>query len=143
MDLGTYGIVIFWLIVATVVLYELHEIIVGKSSNKWRRHAADVIEVTVETRVDDGSEESRPKIKYRYQYRGNEYVGIKVRYGNLWSSDYIKSHDMLFGIVKGSEIEIFINPKCPKQSVLYRGYEGNAFCTMLLYSLFIFIAILF
>ena len=81
MDLGTYGIVIFWLIVATVVLYELHEIIVGKSSNKWRRHAADVIEVTVETRVDDGSEESRPKIKYRYQYSGNEYVGIKLRYG--------------------------------------------------------------
>ena len=64
------------------------------------------MEVEVDTRTDDGKEQSKPLIKYHYTYFGTLYRGNKVKYGNLWSAQYEYASGMLSGIVKGSEVII-------------------------------------
>ena len=126
-DLGVYGKILFWLIAIGAFCYETRQIIFGKSSNNWRSRSARVVDVIVETRVDEGRRQSRPKINYEYRYNRKRYTGNKVKYGDLWCSNYGKSLDLLDGIVQGSEITIYVNPKRPSQAVLHRGYEGSAF----------------
>ncbi|SMF66262.1 Protein of unknown function [Alteromonadaceae bacterium Bs31] len=135
MELGIYGQILFWVLVIGVFSYELLQIAKGKASEKWRKHPAKIVEVSIETREDDGTEESQPRIKYQYYYMGKMYKGSKVKYGNLWSTKYGEASKLVSGLVNGSEITVYVNPNRPNQSVLYRGYEGNVIW------LFVFIGI--
>lgn len=139
MDLGIHGEILFWILFISIFLYEVYQILIGNLSNNWKSHPAKVIDVKIQTRTDDGVEEFRPKIKYQYRYMGSSYKGSKVKYGDLWSENYSKSNDMLCGVVIGSEINVFINPKRPNQSVLYRGYEGNVLWFVIFFCVFFFI----
>lgn len=141
MELGIYGKVLFWLLSFCIFLYEVLQILKGHSSNSWRCHPARVTDVKVETRVDEGAEESKPCIKYHYHYMGAYYRGNKVKYGDLWSANHGKASEFLSGITNGSEITIYVNPKNPRQSVLYRGYHGNIFWLFGFFAIFVFVAL--
>ena len=122
-------------------LYEILQILRGNSSSHWRSHPAKVTDVKVETRIDDGTEESKPYIKYHYHYMGSYYQGNKVKYGDLWSTNYGKASELLYGITKGSEVTIYVNPKNPNQSVLHKGYHGNVYWFIGFFALFFFIGL--
>ncbi|MBB3166888.1 DUF3592 domain-containing protein [Simiduia aestuariiviva] len=140
MDLGIHGKILFWILSISIFLYEVYQILLGKSSKSWKSHPAKVIEVKIETRTDEGTEESSPKIKYQYRYMGASYIGNKVKYGDLWSTNYRSSNDLLRGVVKGRDVNIYVNPNRPNQSVLHRGYEGNILWFLVFFCVFFAIA---
>ncbi|WP_350338020.1 DUF3592 domain-containing protein [Sessilibacter corallicola] len=140
-ELGIYGKVIFWCITLFIFLYEIYQILKGRASDNWRAHTAKVTDVRIDTRVNDGVEESKPSIKYHYSYMGSSYKGSKIKYGDLWSNNYSNASKMLSGIVKGSNITIYVNPKRPNQSVLYRGYQGHVVWFIGCMAVFVFLAV--
>jgi len=97
--------------------------------------------VKIEARIDEGTEESKPYVKYHYHYMGAYYRGSKVKYGDLWSTNYGKAGKFLSGITIGSEVTIYVNPKNPSQSVLYRGYHGNVFWFFGFFAVCVYIAL--
>lgn len=125
MDYESIGKPIFLVVLTTVLIYELWMYLKGKSSNKWVCHPAEVIDVGVNVRDDEGLEESKPYIKYEYTFNGTRFTGKRVAFGGLWSSNYGKSSKKISGIIKGKAVSVYINPKRPNQSVLHRGYVGN------------------
>lgn len=140
MELGIYGEIIFWVFSISIFMYELFQMLKGKSSNSWISHPAKVTDVKIESRIDEGTEESKPYIIYYYHYMGSCFRGNKVKYGDLWSTNYGSASKMLLGITKGSEITIYVNPKNPSQSVLYRGYQGNGYWFLGFFAIFFFVA---
>ncbi|MFK8013475.1 MAG: DUF3592 domain-containing protein [Marinicellaceae bacterium] len=139
-DLGTLGKLLFWTISIGMFLYEIYQMAMANSTKNWKSHSAKVIDVKIDIRVDEGTEESKPIIKYQYHYKGSFYKGSKVKYGILWFTHLGKAHAMVSGLKKGSEITVFVNPHRPNQSVLYQGYEGNALLLLAFFSVFFFIA---
>lgn len=140
MDLGLLVKYLFGALMVGVLVYEVFQIVIGRASEKWKRHPAKVIDVTIDTRVDEGAQESRPTIKYQYRYRGERYKGSKVKYGDLWSANYGEASEMVSGVVKGSKITVFVNPRRPNQSVLHRGYKGNPVWLLVFFSVFLYVA---
>ena len=141
MELGLFGKVIFWLLAIGVFLYEVYQILKGRDSESWRALSAKVLDVKIDTRTDDGEQQSKPLIKYSYDYMGSPYRGNKIKYGDLWSAKYGKASDLRSGIVRGGEVTIYVNPKRPSQSVLYRGYEGSVIWFIVFVCIFAFLAI--
>ncbi len=140
-ELGIYGKIIFWCLALLIFLYEIYQIVKGRASDSWRAHTAKVTDVRIDTRINDGVEESKPSIKYHYSYMGSSYRGSKIKYGDLWSSKYGNATTVLSGIVKGSDVTIYVNPKRPNQSVLYRGYQGSIVWFICFMAVFFFIAV--
>lgn len=140
-ELGIYGKILFWALSIAAFFYELYQFLMGRASKKWQRLPAEVIGVKVKTRVDDGVEESKATIEYKYFYRNSLYRGNKVKYGNWWSRNYGEAAKKVAGVIEGGEIKIFVNPVRPSQSVVYSGYEGNIYWMLIFFSVFFYIAL--
>ncbi len=115
------------------ILYELFHYLRGKASEKWRAVPAKVLSTGTKTYLSEvGPNESKPVIKYAYRYDGHRYTGSRVKYGNIWAEKFTRPKVMLPRLTGGDEVEVFVNPTRPRQSVLYRGYEGNFLLNILI-----------
>ena len=116
------------LMVAFLLLILLQQIFyyrLGQAAHNWYTVTATLLECHVKFREDEGVEESLPHIKYRYRFKGRDFVRKRLQYGDLWSSDYAESSAMLCHLHTGATINVLINPKNPRQSVFLPGYHGN------------------
>ena len=117
------------IILTLLILYEVRSYLMGCASKKWRKRVGKVQTVFVKTREyhDDGDykEESSPKVKYVYSVSNTQYVSSRYAYGNLWFRDYGDAALKVSGINVGQKVDVYINPRNPRQSVLVTGYVGN------------------
>ena len=116
---------IFFVIVLLMLIYEIRSFWLGKLSQSWRKHQAKVLDVYVNVRDDEDTQQACPKVKYTYHISGRKFISSKLAYGYLWSYNFANAITHVKGINVGKEIEIYINPKKPQQSVVITGYVGN------------------
>ncbi|OEE46843.1 hypothetical protein A1OS_08415 [Enterovibrio norvegicus] len=80
-----------------------------------------------------------PKVSYEYNYDGTVYVGN--RYAWVKSYDNDELHDaakrLVYSKQQGKEIEIFVNPENPSESVVERMCDSGAFKTYIFGGVFI------
>ena len=113
------------IVMLATLAYEIRCRLIGKDSENWEANTAKALKVFVRSSQQEGGEKSFPSIRYEYSVLGTKYVGTKYAYGNIFSSDYWETTKSLRGIYAGGEVEIYVNPKNPRQSVLVQGYMGN------------------
>lgn len=132
-------------ILALLIVYEIRSYLMGCASKKWRKHTGKVQKIFVKTRKYkseyDHVEESTPKIKYVYTVSSTQYVSSKYAYGDLWCSDYGDTAMRVSGINVGQNVDIYINPRNPRQSVIVRGYVGNFFINFIILCVVLILAI--
>jgi hypothetical protein len=105
----------------------------AQAAHHWHAVKATLLEVHIKTRTyEDRGEESAPHIKYRYRFRQREFISKRLQYGDLWSSDYAESCAMIHGLHPGDEISVLVNPRNPKQVVVFPGYGGHLISEVLL-----------
>ncbi len=111
---------------AVCILNELFQFARGKATERWQPCEAKVLSTGTKTyRSEVGPNEHKPTIRYEYRYGGKRYTGRRVKYGNIWTERLSRPKVHLVGVNNGDELQVFVNPDQPRQSVLYRGYEGN------------------
>jgi len=126
-------------------LFELWSFRQGAASQRWFRVTARVTDAWLDDYQDSdgGRREYTPKIRYAYSYKGRSYVGKKFAYGNVWSTNRGIAQSGLVGVVPGGEIQIYVNPDAPGQSVIHRGYHGSFFGATSLFIVVVAAAIYF
>jgi hypothetical protein len=81
------------------------------------------------THLEKGGPGSQPRISYRFEVGGLTFASQEQRFANSPNSDQA---DSLAAHAVGSTIQVYYNPKDPRQSLLFPGVSGADFLTVLL-----------
>jgi hypothetical protein len=94
------------------------------NSMKWDSITCTIIQSTLVTAKDDeGFLSFEAIVKYKYGYKGNQYIGDEIYFGYNSSSVEEKSSNLLRSYPEGKEVEVFVNPKRPQDSILIPGIK--------------------
>jgi hypothetical protein len=122
----TWQIRLMWGAISMALMHELWAVLRGHASNSWRRHPANVIDAGISRDSNtDGGNDYSAYVKYAYMWHGRHYTGSRLKYGKDLSYGNDKASENLIGICAGKEIQIYVNPLRPQQSVIRKGYNGS------------------
>ncbi len=118
-----HGLLLLVLLISLLAHWRAYHL--SKAAVHWHPVSAQVLEVFVKTRVNDGEEEHAPYVKYSYRFKGRQFTCKRVQYGQLWSADYFLSAEMIAPIRLKQKLPVLVNPRSPNQSTIYAGYHGH------------------
>jgi len=101
---------------------------------KWINYDAIIIEINEKHRNVALSQYQRikyffPEIQYKYEYKNKHYISSNVGFGiesvwvpevDVWGNKLDKSNCFWFSWKSGQNINIYINPSNPEESVIIR-----------------------
>jgi hypothetical protein len=101
----------------------------------WRYQAIRAVITESEVQADSsgsGSGQSyRPRVRYRYEVQGESITGETVSYVEWGSGDYGAAQALVEQYPVGREVDAFVDPEDPTQSVLVPGIHRFPFLVIL------------
>ena len=99
-------------------LYQQH------SSKQYASTEGQVVSSGVDTSRDSDGSSYTPKIHYRYQVKGREYHGERIRYGTAFNT-YTLAHAFAAQHPALSTVTVYYDPRNPSESLLQTGINGT------------------
>jgi len=120
----------FWLF----LVYKFYKpILIGRKSYQWTKTPA----LVTTSSIDRNSNAYQPKIIYKYSFQGKEYINDIYTY--VGDAGYItksKAIETAQKYPEGSEIQVFVDPDDPQNSLILRGVHWVQYGAFALLTLF-------
>jgi hypothetical protein len=95
------------------------------ASASWIRTTGHVLKVQVIDDNDEGTATYSIRIQYRYRARGMQFESSRLSYQPTSGLLFSDALTMIQGVRAGTEIDVYYNPRNPRQAVLVRGADRN------------------
>ncbi|MBF0407852.1 MAG: DUF3592 domain-containing protein [Candidatus Riflebacteria bacterium] len=111
----------FFIVGLTIIIYGAFLIYKAKISEKWPKIKGEITKLEIIKKTKKKSVSYRPSIEYKYLVNNSNYVGNRISFWDLSSSDKSEIENSLRTFDTKKAVEVYYNPSSPSDSVLLPG----------------------
>ena len=122
----------------------LRELIRAWSSHHWPKGEAVVVSAAVhERRGSRGRTQFEPTIEFQYTFRGNDYRGHRIRFGDIASASRADAEKVAARFAVGTQWEVSVPERRPELAVLQPGSNGQLWFAIAFFSIYTLFSVAF